>query len=36
MCGIVAMFSEGGAVRPEALEKILGLDGFSVGRSVDL
>jgi hypothetical protein len=24
------------AVRPEALEKILGLDGFSVGRSVDL
>jgi D-3-phosphoglycerate dehydrogenase / 2-oxoglutarate reductase len=24
------------AVRPEALEKILGLDGFSVGRTVDL
>jgi D-3-phosphoglycerate dehydrogenase len=24
------------AVRPDALQKILGLDGFSVGRSVDL
>jgi hypothetical protein len=24
------------AVRPDALETILGLDGFSVGRSVDL
>jgi D-3-phosphoglycerate dehydrogenase len=23
-------------VRPDAVEKILGLDGFSVGRSVDL
>ncbi|MCW2979450.1 MAG: D-3-phosphoglycerate dehydrogenase, partial [Solirubrobacterales bacterium] len=34
--GAVMALTTDAAVRPEALEKILGLDGFSVGRSVDL
>jgi D-3-phosphoglycerate dehydrogenase / 2-oxoglutarate reductase len=34
--GAVMALTTDAAVRPEALETILGLDGFSVGRSVDL